>query len=129
VAERTTDSARLNIFFESANPGRQSSPRVLAIAGPAWRNSPPSRLRRPDHGSDVAVLENRAPALPRSAFDDIHHSPGQVIGPNHLVGKQHSKRRINSPQQMVTEGWFLPRLHGIDVGGPEDVNVREPRGE
>ena len=36
-----------------------------------------------DHGSDVAVLEN--PAAPFSCFSnyDIHHGPGQVVGPNH----------------------------------------------
>ena len=55
----------------------RSNPRSLAESRP-WR------LKQLDHGSDVTVLENRAPALPRFACDGAHHGPGQVIGPNHL---------------------------------------------
>jgi len=45
-------------------------------------------VKRFDHRSDVTVLENRASARCRFAYDDIHHGLGQVVGPNHLVGEQ-----------------------------------------
>jgi hypothetical protein len=35
--------------------------------------------------------KNRASVLPRSPDGNIHHGPGQVVGPNHLVGEQHPK--------------------------------------
>ena len=71
-----------------------------------------------EHGPDVAVLENRAAARPRSAYDGIHHSPGQVVGLNHLVGQQQPNRRIDLAQQAVTEVRFLARLQGIAVRRP-----------
>jgi hypothetical protein len=52
---------------------------------------------------------------------------GQVVGPNHLVGEKHPKRRIDPKQQAVAEIGFLPRLHGIDVRGSEDVDGRKAR--
>src|SRR5580704_17521919 len=87
------------------------------------------RLKRLDHGSDVTVLENRASALPRIAYHGAHHGPGQVVGANHLDGEQHPKHWIDPAQEAVSEVRFLPRLHGVDVRGPEDVNVRESRRE
>jgi hypothetical protein len=58
-------------------------------------------MKRLDHGPDVTVLENRASALLRSAYDGIHHGAGQVVGPNHVVREQNPKR-----------GFFLVRGSG-----------------
>jgi hypothetical protein len=44
-------------------------------------------LRRPDHGSDVTVLEDQSSGLVQSADDNVHHGTGQIIGPDHLIGK------------------------------------------
>src|SRR5580704_13664940 len=84
----------------------RSNPRSLA-------ESPPQRLKRLDHGSDITVLENRASTLPRSAYDDIHHRPGQVVGPNHLVREERPKRGVDRSQQAVAEIRFVPRLHRV----------------
>jgi hypothetical protein len=86
-------------------------------------------MKRIDYGSDVTVLENRAAAQPRSAYGGSHHGKGQVIGANHLVREQQAKQRINPSQEAVTEIRFLPRLHRVDVRGPEEVNARESRRE
>ncbi len=78
-----------------------------------------------DHGSNVAVLENPTSAL--SALDgDVHHSTCQVVATNHLVRKQQLKRGVDDAQKAIAEIRFLPRLHGVDVCGPEEVNTREP---
>jgi hypothetical protein len=52
-------------------------------------------LKRLDYSSDVTVLENRTSALPRTAYGDIYHGPGQVVGPNHLVGEQQPKSGVD----------------------------------
>ena len=78
-----------------------------------------------DHGSDVAVLEDRAPALPRSGYPSTHHGPAQAVGPYHPVGEKHPKRRIDRTQEAATAVRFLPRLLGVDVRGPEKADVRE----
>jgi hypothetical protein len=52
---------------------------------------------------------------------------GQVVGPNHLVGEKHQKRRIDPTQQAAAEIGVLPLLHGIDVRGSEDVDGRKAR--
>src|ERR1700691_969882 len=96
---------------------------------PSLDELPPWRLKRLDHGSDVAVLENRATAPPRFAYADIHHGPGQVVRPNYLVREQRPKRRVDRSYQAVAEIRFLPRLHRVDVRGPKEVNVRESRRE
>src|SRR5258707_12400578 len=83
-------------------------------------------MKRLDHGSDVVVLENLASAVPCSPKGNIHHGPPQVVGPNHLVGEERPKRRVDRAQEAVAEIWFLPRLHRADVRGPEDVEAREP---
>src|SRR5580704_19266556 len=83
---------------------------------------PRSRFKRLDNGSDVAVLENRASAPPRSAYDGIHHGAGQVVGTNHLVGKQSPKRGVGRSQQAIAEIRLLPRLNRVDISGPEDIN-------
>ena len=77
-----------------------------------------------DHGSDVTVLENPTSTL--SSLDgDVHHCTCQVIGTNHLVRKQQLKRGVDGAQQPIAEIRFLPRLHGVDVRGPEEVNAWE----
>jgi hypothetical protein len=70
-----------------------------------------------DHRPDVTVFENPEWLFPNSPHDD--HAAGQIIGPNYLVREQHAKYGIDCPQQAVAEIRFLPRLHGIDVRGPE----------
>jgi hypothetical protein len=80
-----------------------------------------------DHGPDVTVLENPASVLRCSPDGNIDHRLGQVVGPNHVVGGQHPKCREDPAQQAVTEVQFLSRLHGVDVRGPEEVDVREAR--
>jgi hypothetical protein len=83
---------------------------------------------RGDESSDVTVLEHDGVIFaPDTAHRDIHHGPSQVVSANHLVGEQHSKQRIQRAEQAVAEIRFLPRLHGIDVRGPEEVNARKPR--
>ena len=52
-----------------------------------------------------------------------------VVGANHLVGKQYPKRRADRAQHAVTEVRFHAWRNGVDVRGPEDVNVRETRRE
>jgi hypothetical protein len=86
-------------------------------------------LKRFDHGSNVSVFENRASVLPCSVDGGINRGPRKIVGANHLVGKQYPKRGVNRAQQAVAEIWFLPWLDGVDVRGPEDVNVREARRE
>src|SRR5580693_8183059 len=77
-----------------------------------------------DHGSDVGVLENPTSAV-SSLDDDVHHGTCQVVGTNHLVRKQQLKRGVDGAQKAIAEIRFLPRLHGVDVCGPEEVNTRE----
>src|SRR5580658_2989520 len=77
-----------------------------------------------DHGLDVTILENPTPAL--SSFEgDVHHGTCQSVGTNHLVRKQQLKRGVDRAQKAIDEIRFLPRLHGVNVGGPEEVNARE----
>src|SRR5229473_3134414 len=83
-------------------------------------------LKRLDYSSDVTVLENRTSALPCSAYGDFYHGPGQVVGPNHLVGEQHPKRGVDRAHKAVAEIRFLPRLHGINVRRSEEINAGEP---
>ena len=89
----------------------------------------PWRLKRLNHRPDVTILENWASALPCSPNGGFYHGVGQVIRPNHLVREQHSSRRIHRAQQAVAEIRFLPRLHRVDVRGPEDVNAGKTRCE
>ncbi len=67
--------------------------------------------------------------LPSSADGNIDHGPGQVVGPNHLVGEHDPEERVDCAQQAVAEIRFLPRLHRVDVRGPEDVNAGKTRCE
>jgi hypothetical protein len=50
-------------------------------------------------------------------------APAKFVGPNHLVRQQHPKRGVDRAHEPVAEIRFLPRLNGIDVRGPEDVNA------
>ena len=80
---------------------------------------------RLDHGSDISVLEDDALAPLCLSEHNIHHCPGQVIGANHLARKQHPKNGIDRAYQSVVEIRFLPRLHGVDIRGPEKINARK----
>src|SRR5580704_11846067 len=66
---------------------------------------------------DFSVLKNHAFALALSRDGSIYHCPHQVVRWNYLVGGQPPKDGVNGAQKPVTEIRFLPRLHGIDVGG------------
>jgi hypothetical protein len=66
---------------------------------------------------------------PRSLDNDIDHGPGKFVGPNHLVRKHRPKGGVDHSQQAVVEIRSLPRLDGIDVRGPKDVNARKTRRE
>src|SRR5580692_4419638 len=79
------------------------------------------------HGPDFSVLKNHAFAPALSRDGSIYHCPRQVVGWNYLVGEQPPKDGVNRTQKPVTEIRFLPRLHGIDVGGAEYVKTMEPR--
>src|ERR1700751_5557718 len=56
----------------------------------------------------------------------VHHGARQVVGTNYLVREQQSKCRVDRAQQAVAEVRFLPRFHGVDVGGSKDLYPREP---
>src|ERR1700739_1330981 len=86
-------------------------------------------MKRTDHGADVAILEDLAWSGSCSGSDNIHHRPGQVISSDHLIGKQSPKYRVDSSHQAVAKMRLLSRLHGVDVGGPENVKSRKSRGE
>ena len=86
-------------------------------------------MKRLGHSPDVTVLENWARTQPGSGYHGTHHGPGQVVGANYLVGEQHPKCGVDRSQQAITEIRFLPRLHGVDVRGPEEINVSESRRE
>jgi len=81
------------------------------------------------HGSDVAILENQFPTLAGSPDGNIDFRSGQVVGTNHLIREEPPKHGINCAKQSVTEIWFFPRFHRIDVRGTENINVEEPCGE
>src|SRR6266849_8598942 len=86
--------------------------------------SPCGGINSFDHGSDVAVLENLGSAV--SSLDgDVHYCTCQVVGTNDLVRKQQLKRGVDGAQKAIAEIRFLPRLHGIDICGTEEVNARE----
>jgi hypothetical protein len=80
-----------------------------------------------DYGPDVTVLEDQASGLLCFPDGDIRHGAGQVVGPYHLVGEEHPKHGVNDAQEAVAQIRFLPRLHWVDVRGPEEINAGEPR--
>ena len=134
IQENRTPQVVVNLSAVRYIDGFGLASLVEAVRARRWNlptpaESPNPRVKRFDHRSDVTVLENRASALCRFAYDDIHDGLGQVVGPDHLVGEQQPKHRIDPPQQTVTEVRFLSRLHRVDVCGPEEVNVRESRRE
>jgi hypothetical protein len=80
---------------------------------------------RVGHGSDVRVLENRSTAFPATMQGGIHHGPRQIVGRDRQVGEQDPKRGVDRAQEPAAKIRFLPRLHRIDVAGPEDEYVRK----
>jgi len=60
-------------------------------------------MNRFNDGSDVTVLKNKASRFLPKADDDIHHGPGQVVGPNDLIGEQHPKSRVDRAQQAIAQ--------------------------
>src|SRR5579863_1050384 len=112
--------------------GLREHPRSMGEAGYCTEKSPSglkSRLsaRRLDYRSDVAVFKYSVGAFHCFPNHNVHHGPRKVVGRNHLVGEQHPKHRVNSTEKPVTEIRLLPRLHRVDVGGPEYVEVWESR--
>ena len=79
-----------------------------------------------DHGSDVTILQNQASALPCFPDGDGQHGPSQVVRPNHLIREQHPKCGVDPAQKAVAEIRLLPRLYGVNIRGPEEVDAREP---
>src|ERR1700759_4285885 len=94
------------------------SPSLLFGLGPMKR-----------HGAEVAILENPAWSCSSSGGDNIHHCSGQVVSSDHLIGKQSPKYWIDSSHEAVAKIRLLSRLHGVDVGGPKNVESRKPRAE
>ena len=86
----------------------------------------PGEMKRLDHSPNIAILENCAWALSSFSNGDIYHGPAQIVSPNHLIREQDSKRGIDPAHEAIAEVRFLPRLYGVDIRGPEKVNVREP---
>jgi len=82
-------------------------------------------VKRTDDSPDVMILKNPVFALRCFLDDDVHHGTRQVVGPNHLVGEEHPKRRLARAHEPVAEIRLLPGLYGVDVGGPEDIHARE----
>ena len=84
-------------------------------------------MNRSNDGSDVTILKNKASRFLPHADDDIHHCPGQVVGPNDLIGEQHPKKRVDRAQHAVAQIRFLARLHRIDIRRSEDINAGKTR--
>jgi hypothetical protein len=72
----------------------------------------------------ATFLPRRLPAM--WSVRKINHRSGQSSARITLVGEHHTKERVDRAQQAAAEIRFLPRLDGIDVRGPEDVNTGEP---
>ena len=82
-------------------------------------------MNRSNDGSDVTILKNNASRFLPNADDDIHHCPGQVVGPNDLIGEQHSKNRVDRAQDAVAQIRFFAWLYRIDIRGSEDINAEK----
>ena len=48
--------------------------------------------------ANLAVFQDLRSAFSESPHDDIHHRSSQVVGTNHLVGKQQPKCGIEGAQ-------------------------------
>ena len=83
-------------------------------------------MKRLDHSPNIAILENYASALSSFSNGDIYHGATQIVRPNHLIREQYSKRGIDRAHEAIAEIRFLPKLHRVDIRGPEKVNVRKP---
>jgi hypothetical protein len=84
---------------------------------------------RLDQGSNVTVFQNLPCRLACSTDCNIDHGAGQIVGPDDVIGKQHAERGIDCAQQAIAQIRFFARLHWVDVGGSEDVNVGKCRRE
>jgi predicted translin family RNA/ssDNA-binding protein len=51
------------------------------------------------------LLDQKDTEKANTAFvdGDIHHRAGQVVGPNHLIGEQYPKHRVDPAQQAIAE--------------------------
>jgi hypothetical protein len=86
---------------ETAN--RADETQVLRLAPSPFGPVPNTRSRGcagigrrgSNHFSYVAVLENRPPGLECFPRDDVYHGPRQIVGANHLVGKQPTEHRVD----------------------------------
>src|SRR6266481_2602833 len=74
-------------------------------------------MNRSNDGSDVTILKNNASRFLPNADDDIHHGPGQIIGPDDLIGEQQTKSGVDRAQQAVAQIRFFAWLHRIDIRG------------
>jgi hypothetical protein len=89
---------------QSRQPGLdlERGQRREETAGIETRGEPGSSFgsgrERLDHGLDVMVLEHIASALAGVPDGDTDHGPGQVVGPNHLAGKQQPERGVDAAQ-------------------------------
>src|SRR6266446_5903648 len=134
IQEKRTPQVVVNLSAVRYIDGFGLASLVEAVRARRWNlptpaESPNPWVKRFDHRSDVTVLENRAFALLCSPDRNIHHRPGQVVSPNHLVGEERPKRGVDRAQKTVTEIRFLPLLHRVDVRRPEQVKAGEPRRE
>src|SRR6266404_1221941 len=85
-------------------------------------------MNRSNDGSDVTILKNKASRFLPNADDDIHHCPGQIIGPDDLIGEQHTKSGVDRAQQAVAQIRFFPWLYRIDIRGSEDIDAGKTGG-
>ena len=129
IQENRTPQVVVNLSAVRYIDGFGLASLVEAVRARRWNlptpaESPNPWVKRFDYCSDVAVLENPISAV--SSLDgDVHHGACQVVGTNHLVRKQQLKHGVDGAQKAIAEIRFLPRLHGVDVCGPEEVNARE----
>src|ERR1700730_18641475 len=72
---------------------------------------------------NVTVLQNECSALSNASHSSVLYRSGQIVGTNHLVGKQHEEYGIDRAQQAIAHIRLPARLDGIDVRGAEDVHV------
>ncbi len=96
-----------HVGFASMGPravllmGRIRKARCASIQKPQTSKiSSPQQVQQEsfDHGSDVTVLENKGSVLRCFLYGDLQHSPGQIVGTNHLVGEQQPKRWVDRTQ-------------------------------
>ena len=89
-------------------------------------------MKRPEHGPDLAILQNDVSELASSQGADIDHRPGQVVCPNYLVREQHPKhgrRSLVGGDSDILQRYIRPDLGDIVLAptssgrsAPETVN-------